>query len=95
MPTQNVSLSTQQSKFIRQSVAKGRFRNVSEVVRAGLHLLELEEQENRLKLKRLRAEIQKGIDSLDRGEFEVVTRESIDDFIKSFRRPRRKLARAS
>ena len=41
------------------SITEGRFKNVSEVVRAGLRLLE--EEEN--KVKALRSAIQEGIDS--------------------------------
>src|SRR6185437_13748151 len=51
MPTRNVNLSEQQAKFIRKSVDQGRFRNSSEVVRAGLRLLEQQELQEKLKLK--------------------------------------------
>ena len=43
--------------FIRDQVQSGRFNNVSEVVRAGLRLLEEREERKRLELGVLRAEI--------------------------------------
>jgi antitoxin ParD1/3/4 len=46
-------------QFINNRISEGRYKNVSEVVRAGLRLLE--EEEN--KLNALRTAIQEGIDS--------------------------------
>jgi len=43
--------------------------NVSEVLRAGLRLLEQREAEDAGKLKALRAAARIGVDALDRGEF--------------------------
>ena len=45
--------------FVDDSISAGRFKNTSEVIRAGLRLLE--EDENRIKL--LRTSIQEGVDS--------------------------------
>ncbi len=45
MPTQNVNLADHHANFIRSSVDSGRYRNASEVVRAGLRLLEDHEAE--------------------------------------------------
>ena len=39
----NVSLPTEQDRFVRDQVAAGRFRTASEVVREGLRLLEVTE----------------------------------------------------
>ena len=49
MPT-SVALSPHFETFIRQQVNSGRFNNVSEVVRAGLRLLEEREAEQAAKL---------------------------------------------
>ena len=83
MPTQNVSLSAQQSKFIRQGVHSGRYRNASEVVRAGLRLLEQQEREEKLKLQTLRKLASQAFEQLDRGQFVVVEPDGIDDFVES------------
>lgn len=55
----SISLGTHFESFIESTVAKGRFSNASEVVRAGLRLLE--EEENRIIV--LRKAIREGIES--------------------------------
>lgn len=62
MPT-SIALSPHFESFVKQQVNAGRFNNVSEVVRAGLRLLEDQEQANALKLQELRAAIQAGASS--------------------------------
>ena len=47
MPTQNVNLPDFQAKFIQKRIKAGRYKNASEVVRAGLRLLEQHEAEKR------------------------------------------------
>lgn len=59
MPT-SVALGKHFETFIREQVQSGRFNNVSEVVRAGLRLLENHEQRNQLELQALQAEIAAG-----------------------------------
>lgn len=59
MPT-SVALGNHFETFTRGQVDKGRFNNVSEVVRAGLRLLEEREQRQELELEALRAEIAAG-----------------------------------
>lgn len=59
MPT-SVALSPYFETFVKEQVSAGRFNNVSEVVRAGLRLLEEQEQLNALRLQELRNAIQAG-----------------------------------
>jgi len=59
MPT-SVALSPHFESFVKQQVTTGRFNNVSEVVRAGLRLLEDQEQLKSLKLQELRSAIEAG-----------------------------------
>lgn len=59
MPT-SVALSPHFESFVKQQVTTGRFNNVSEVVRAGLRLLEDQEQLKSLKMQELRSAIEAG-----------------------------------
>lgn len=62
----SISLGEHFEDFIESTVRKGRFNNASEVVRAGLRLLE--DEENRIIA--LRNAIQEGIDSGIAKDFE-------------------------
>jgi len=62
MPT-SVALSPHFETCIRQQVDSGRFNNVSEVIRAGLRLLEEREAEQATKLQALREAIAVGLAS--------------------------------
>lgn len=62
MPT-SVALSPHFETFIRQQVDSGRFNNVSEVIRAGLRLLEEREAEQTAKLQALREAVAVGLAS--------------------------------
>ncbi|WP_277633021.1 type II toxin-antitoxin system ParD family antitoxin [Avrilella dinanensis] len=55
----SVSLGNYFEDFVENRVAEGRYKNASEVIRAGLRLLE--EEENKVKI--LKKAIQEGIDS--------------------------------
>ena len=59
MKNTSISLGNYFDQFVTSQVAAGRYKNVSEVIRAGLRLLEDEET----KVIALRAAIQKGLDS--------------------------------
>ncbi len=55
----SISLGNHFESFIEQSIHQGRFSNASEVVRAGLRLLEGEE----VKLANLKTAVQEGLES--------------------------------
>jgi antitoxin ParD1/3/4 len=57
----SVSLGDYFENFVDGRVSEGRYKNASEVIRAGLRLLEEEEEESRIQL--LKQAIQEGIDS--------------------------------
>ncbi len=64
----SVALGDHFEKFVSDQVAHGRYNNESEVVRAGLRLLE----EHELKLRELRALIDAGDQALAEGRVTVV-----------------------
>jgi antitoxin ParD1/3/4 len=64
MATRNVVLTDAQSALLERLVASGRYQNASEVLRAGLRLLEREEAE----LDDLRARLSTGLDEARRGD---------------------------
>ena len=72
----SISFTEHQQTLVEQLIASGRYRGVSEVVRAGLRLLEEQEERRIAALARLEAAIQEGLDS---GEFSPL--ESADDII--------------
>lgn len=71
MPT-SVALGSHFEEFIKEQLESGRFNNTSEVVRAGLRLLEDEEKLRQIRHAELKAAIQEGIDSEDAGTIEEV-----------------------
>ena len=64
-------------KMVRDKVESGRYNNASEVIREGLRLIEERDQQ----LERLRAEMQRGIDQITRGESVLVD----NDYLKRVR----------
>lgn len=63
MATRNVVLTDAQSKMIDRLVASGRYQNASEALRAGLRLLEREEDE----IEALRARLTLSLEEAQRG----------------------------
>jgi antitoxin ParD1/3/4 len=63
MATTSIDLGEHFTDFLSQLKKSGRYRNVSEAVRAGLRLLEQEESENRAKIEWLRQELVAGEES--------------------------------
>lgn len=64
----NVSLTPQLEALVREKVASGLYTSASEVVREALRLLAERDDERSAHLARLRADVQRGLDELDRGE---------------------------
>ncbi|MBV8433975.1 MAG: type II toxin-antitoxin system ParD family antitoxin [Candidatus Eremiobacteraeota bacterium] len=66
MGTKNISLPPDLEAYVDGKVASGEYAHASEVIRHGIRLMMHEEAD---KLEWLRAEIQKGIDDFERGDF--------------------------
>ena len=68
MPSRNISLTEHFDVFVEQSIRAGRFANASEVVRAGLHLLEHRERDEEERRAALKAAAAEGFGALERGD---------------------------
>jgi len=64
----NVSVTPELEDFVNEKVQSGLYNSASEVIREGLRLLREQDELKRMRLEALRKDIQKGIDSLNRGE---------------------------
>ncbi|MEH6717128.1 type II toxin-antitoxin system ParD family antitoxin [Parasphingorhabdus flavimaris] len=69
MPTRNINLTDHFDQFLANQLDSGRFKNASEVVRAGLSLLERAETEDAIKLEALRKVSALGLAAYEKGEF--------------------------
>lgn len=69
MPTRNVVLTDHQADLVDSLVTSGRYQNASEVLRDGLRLVEMQEAEDRARLKALREAARAGIADLEEGRF--------------------------
>ena len=68
MPTKNINLTDHYSEFVEHLVASGRYKNASEVLRAGLRLLEQTTTEEHEKLALLRNLASEGFQQIDQGK---------------------------
>jgi antitoxin ParD1/3/4 len=67
MPTRNVNLTDQFDDFIADEIAAGRYHNASEVMRAGLRLLQEQTSADAHKLEMLRRLATEGLTQLQQG----------------------------
>lgn len=83
MPTEHVDLSDRQAEFIRISIESGLFKDASEIIRAGLRLLEQQCAEDEAKLEALRRIAKESVKAFERGEFTTYSVDSMRDRLKS------------
>ncbi len=89
MPTRNISLTQQQDEFVEKIVESGEYQNASEAIRDALRALQKRRSEDALRLKALRAMIDKGVAALDRGDYDEVEDSELDGFMRSLTPARR------
>ena len=68
MPKRTVDLTSRHTRFVDEQVSAGKFRSVSDVLSAGLRLLEREAREDAAKLSMLRSLAKEGFEQLDQGK---------------------------
>jgi antitoxin ParD1/3/4 len=78
----NVSLTPVLEKLIQKKVKSGAYNNASEVVREALRLLEEQDKIKELKLQKLKAELQIGLDQLNNQQYSNKSLQSIAKSIK-------------
>jgi antitoxin ParD1/3/4 len=87
MPTRNINLTDQLDQFVEKEIKAGRYRNASEVMRAGLRLLEQQAREDREKLALLRALASEGFRELDEGKgIELNSDQELEEFMRGIGR---------
>lgn len=83
MATRNVVLTRHQHQLVESLAATGRYQNASEVLRAGLRLLERQEAEDGARISALRAAADVGWKDLDEGRYREVEPAELESFIHS------------
>lgn len=73
----NVSLTSELENYVKSKVATGMYNSVSEVMREALRLLKERDAMQAIRLEALRQDINKGMDSLERGEAKPLDIEAI------------------
>lgn len=81
MATRNVVLSQHQHELVESLVASGRYQNASEVLRAGLRLLERQEAEDAARIAALREAADGGWADLASGRYDDIADDDLDGFI--------------
>lgn len=96
MPTRNINLTDHYHDFVEAQVRSGRFKNASEVMRAGLRLLEDETALQSNKLSILKKLADEGIRDLDQGRgTEMSSIAEVSDLVAELGQKARKRASAS
>lgn len=64
----NVSLSPELERLIEEKVKSGMYNSASEVIRAGLRLMQEQDELRQMRLRELQRDVKKGLDQIERGE---------------------------
>jgi len=69
MSTSTIAIKPELAELLHAKVASGLYHSPEDVILEGLRLISEQDEIRRLRLENLRKEIQKGDDSLERGDF--------------------------
>ena len=84
MPTRNINLTEHFDTFVQTQLESGHYKNASEVIRAGLSLLERADRVEEAKLKALQQANAIGLASFEAGNFtEIKDRTDLASFFQS------------
>jgi antitoxin ParD1/3/4 len=87
MSTRNIHLTEHFDQFVEDEVNAGRYQDASEVMRAGLNLLEQQRREEHEKLELLRSLAAEGFRQIDQGlGIELKDDQELADFIEQIDR---------
>ena len=81
MATRNIVLTNHQSQVVDHLVASGRYQNASEVLRAGLRMVEEAESRYVTKMNDLRAAIDAGQQDLEAGRTRTFTADQFATYL--------------
>ena len=81
MATRNVVLTEHHSDLIEHLVNSGRYQNASEVLRAGLRMVEESEAHYLTRIGELRDAVQKGLDDVNQGKVETFAADEAADYL--------------
>ena len=88
----NVNLGEMFDRFVAELIASGRYQSQSEVIREGLRMLKEREELREVRLSQLRAEVDKGLKSLESGDYQTYDAESLQQLSEEIKaRGRRRL----
>ena len=82
----NISLTPELERLVQEKVASGLYNSASEVIRESLRLLHERDRIRDIRLEELRKEIQKGINQLERGEYEVYETDELGTLVSEIQR---------
>ena len=95
MPTRNVVLSDHQQELVETRVKSGRYQNASEVLRAGLRLIEERERIGEAKLKALKQAARQGWTDVSAGRYADVADDQLEDFVGQLGRRAAQMAKTA
>jgi antitoxin ParD1/3/4 len=91
MRSRTIELTEGQAQLVDRLVQTGSFRDVSEVIRESLLLLELHQADDELKLAALRAAVQIGVDDMEAGRYRTFeTEDQIREHVANLTHRRRR-----
>ena len=81
MATRNVVLIEHHSELIEHLVNSWRYQNASEVLRAGLRMVEESEAQYRIRIGQLRDAVQEGFNDVDQGKVQTFAADEAAEYL--------------